>query len=119
MTVFAILRAGYGAALLCVPGPLIRRVTGSPADRRIKVTARVLGARHLVQAAATARRSGPDALRIGASVDASHAASMFALAVGDRARRRAALVDGTVATTFSAVGMVLAGGRRRSANHPT
>ncbi len=102
------LRAGYGAALLCAPGPLIRRVTGTRADRRSRVTARVLGGRHLVQAVSTARFSGPDALRIGASVDASHAASMLALAVGDRSRRRAALVDGTVATTLSIVGMLLA-----------
>ena len=51
-------RAGYGTALLLAPGPLIRICTGYPADSRVRLTARVLGARHLIQAALTAR-AGP------------------------------------------------------------
>lgn len=119
MIAFPLVRAAYGAVLLCVPGPLIRHVAGTRPDRRSLITARVLGVRHLAQGALTAANSGRQGLRIGASVDAMHAASMAALAAGDRNRRRIALTDGAIATTFSAFGMALARRRGRPANHPT
>ena len=46
-------RAGYGAALLCAPGPMIGVVTGQPPSRRARQVARILGGRHLTQAAVT------------------------------------------------------------------
>jgi hypothetical protein len=58
--VLQVVRVGYGAALLLLPGPTIRLCTGSPAAHRTRSVARLLGARHLVQAAVTAG-SGPSA----------------------------------------------------------
>ena len=108
MNTFALVRAVYGAVLLCAPGSVLQRVTGRRADRRSRVIVPVLGVRHVTQAAATAASPGPEALRLGSCVDAMHSASMLGLAMCDRTRRRAALVDATVAATFSGIGLVLA-----------
>lgn len=74
-------RVCYGVALLCEPGPAIRLCTGRPPGRRACRMARLLGARHLVQATVTALAPLPDALLLlGAEIDAVHAASMLMLA---------------------------------------
>ena len=106
-------RACYGAALLLAPGPLIRICTGYPTDSRVRLTARVLGARHLVQAALTAGagpRAGPGAggLAAGAAVDLMHAASMAGLAAASRPLRRTALTDAMLETALAAAGLVIA-----------
>ena len=81
-----LLRAGYGVALLCAPQVLIRLTgdpaTGQPAGAprarpgwRACGVARVLGARHLIQAGLTAvalRAAEPDPslpMGLGAAVD--------------------------------------------------
>jgi hypothetical protein len=98
-------RAGYGGALLIAPGPVIRAAAGGPDGPRVRAVARVLGARHLLQAAlTTAAGWSPESLWIGAAVDLLHAASMGALAA-DRRVRRLTLTDALVESTF-----VLAGG---------
>jgi hypothetical protein len=105
-------RAGYGAALLLVPGRLIAAGTGQQAGPTVRGVARVLGARHLAQAAATAR-FGPstETLGIGAAVDVTHAASMVALALADRRAtgasgvRRITLTDALIETAFAAAGL--------------
>jgi hypothetical protein len=99
-------RAGYGAALLLVPGPVIRLSTGRPAGHRTQNVARVLGVRHLIQAAVTAG-AGPSAelLGLGAAVDITHAASMAGLALADRSVRRVTLTDALIETAFAAVGL--------------
>ena len=101
--VVALARAGYGVALLVAPQALIKLtgdpVTGQPAgasrarpSRRACGVARVLGARHLMQAGLTAvaLRAGPGrsyyALAGGAAVDALHATTMVGLALVDRGR---------------------------------
>ncbi len=105
---FAAARAAYGLALLCWPGRATRLAQGAPADGRIQVVARVLGGRHLAQAAATAARPSPGMLALGADTDLAHAASMLALAAAGRRRHRAALVDAAVATAFATAGAALA-----------
>ncbi len=104
--VLQVVRAGYGVALLLLPGPTIRLCTGSPAGHRTRSVARLLGARHLVQAAMTAG-SGPSAesLGIGAAVDIAHAASMAALALADRRVRRVTLTDALIETALAAAGL--------------
>jgi len=99
-------RAGYGAALLLVPGRVIRVCTGSQAGSRTRTAARVLGARHLAQAAVTVG-SGPSAesLGLGAAVDITHAASMAVLALADRRVRRVTLTDALIETAFAAAGL--------------
>jgi hypothetical protein len=104
MRAIRLLRAAYGAALLAVPGRIVRAYGGEPSDGPTMVAARVLGARHLLQAALTGDDPGPVRRVGGAVVDALHAASMFALAKVDAGRRRPALVDGSVAAAFSAAG---------------
>jgi hypothetical protein len=98
-------RAGYGSALLLLPGPALRLCGGQP-DRRSRNVARVLGARHLVQAAVTAG-IGPSAesLGIGAVVDMTHAVSMAGLALADRRVRRVTLTDALIETAFAAAGL--------------
>ena len=112
-----VVRAAWGAACVLVP----RRVAGlagDAPDRRAVVVTRVLGARHLVQAAFTLRAPGPAVLAAGAWVDTVHAATAVVLAVVDRRRARSALVDAAVATAWAVLSrrdvarteIVLAGG---------
>ena len=94
-------RAGYGAALLCAPGPMIGVVTGQPPSRRARRVARVLGVRHLAQAAITAVNPGPEVVALGVIVDLLHAASMFAFAAVVPDLRQAELADALAATTLA------------------
>ncbi len=96
-------RASYGGALLIAPGPVIRLATGEPASPRARAVARVLGARHLLQAALTAAaRCNAPSLGLGATVDLVHAASMVALGAADRQARRLTLTDALVESAFGA-----------------
>jgi len=104
---FPLVRAGYGALLVCTPAPVVRRYAGHHADRRARVVARILGVRHLAQAVLTLGTPGPVVLGLGVEADLAHAASMLGLAAGDRARRRAALIDGAGAGSFALAGWVL------------
>lgn len=99
-----LIRAGYGATLLLVPGPAIRLATGHVPSSRTRRTARLLGARHLVQSALTAVVPLPVTFSIGGQVDAAHAASMLLLAAVSRPDRRAALTDALTETAFAAAG---------------
>ena len=106
-----VLRIVYGMVQLVAPAR-VARVVGGRLDHRARVVARVLGARHVVQGCVSA--AAPDAvvLALGAEVDLLHAASMVALAVVDRRRRRIALADACVAASFT--GLVSSPGAPRS-----
>jgi hypothetical protein len=104
-------RAGYGAALLCAPGPMIRVCTGRLPSLRARRVARVLGIRHLSQAAATAWAPGPELGAVGSVVDLCHAVSMLGLAAANQSLRRAELADALVATALAVAEP--AAGRRR------
>ena len=99
-------RAAYGAALLAVPSRILRACGGDPADGAALAVARVLGGRHLVQAALAGNDPGAVRRYGGAVVDLLHAASMFAVARMDAPRRRPALIDGSVAAAFGVLGVV-------------
>jgi hypothetical protein len=119
--VLTLARAGYGVALACAPQALITLtgdpVTGQPPggrarpSRRACAVARVLGARHLIQAGLTAAalRAGRGntyyAVAGGAAVDALHATTMVGLALADRGARRVALAD-----TAAELALATAGG---------
>jgi hypothetical protein len=94
-------RASYGAALLCAPGPIIGVVTGQPPSPSARQVARLLGARHLTQAAVTAVNAGPEVVALGTVVDLLHAASMFAFAAVVPDLRRAELADALAATALA------------------
>jgi hypothetical protein len=109
-------RAGYGAALLCAPGPIIGVVTGQPPSRRARQVARVLGVRHLAQAAISALNPGPEVVALGVVVDLLHAASMFAFAAAVPDLRRAELADALAATALAIAEPALSSlGRPRTA----
>jgi hypothetical protein len=108
---FPAVRACYGAALLCVPGPALHLATGQDPSPRARAVARVLGARHLAQAVLTLCRPGPAVFLAGAGIDACHAASMLAVAAAEPPMRRAGLADATVATALAAAGAAAASAR--------
>lgn len=109
-------RAGYGVALVAVPGLLIGLTGQRPGGRACGV-ARVLGVRHLAQAGVTAASQlsdpgGSVVLGGGAAVDLLHATSMVALGAVDPHARRAALSDAAVETTLAMIGAAAAATRQ-------
>jgi hypothetical protein len=111
-------RASYGAALLCAPGPIIGAVTGQPPSPRARQVARVLGVRHLAQAAITAFNAGPEVVALGVVVDLLHAASMFAFAAVVPDLRQAELADALAATALAVAEPSLSRVRRQPARPP-
>ena len=105
-------RVGYGMVLVLTPGLALRLATGRTPSRRTRRVARVLGIRHLVQAALTATAPTPAVFAAGGQVDAVHAASMLVAGVWP-AERRAALADALVETALSAGGRAAAGRQPR------
>lgn len=97
-------RASYGLALVLAPREMIRLAAGRLPGRRECGVARLLGARHLVQAALTAVIPLPGVFAIGAQVDTVHAASMLMLAAAGRRGRRAVLTDALTEAIFAAAG---------------
>jgi hypothetical protein len=93
----------HGAVLLLRPAAVAGRVGSTGRDRTVAVV-RVLGARHLAQGTVGLVAARRTATRLGAGVDALHAASMVGLAVVDRGHRRAATVSAVVAVGFALAG---------------
>jgi len=81
-----LIRAGYGVALLCGPGALIRLTAGPGA------------------AGQRADPGSPVPLGGGAAVDLLHAASMLALGATDRRVRRTTFTDAALETALAAAG---------------
>ena len=109
---FPAVRACYGAALLCAPGPALGLATGQAQSPRARSVVRILGARHLAQAVLTLwrpRRGGVP--WPGAGIDACHAASMLALAAAEPRVRGAGIADALAATAFTATGALSGAGR--------
>ncbi len=107
-TVLTLARLVDGVLLLAFPGRALRRTVHGVDDTPARVVTRVLGARHLVQAALTGPRPGPTALWVGAGVDALHATTAVGFAAVDPHRRHAALANGLSAALFAVAGVVLA-----------
>lgn len=99
-------RTGWALALLAAPGPVVRVVGGrdEPASRWV---VRVLGARHLVEAAVEIRH-GRGVRRAGAAIDGIHSCTAMAFGLADRRWRRPALIDAGVAAAFAALGLAVA-----------
>lgn len=96
-----VLRAVYGMCELLIPECVSGWLLGAVPDRRALLVIRILGARHLVQAALTLQ-AGPSAHRLGGSVDVVHAASMVLLAAVDSRRRTPAIVSASIAVVLAA-----------------
>jgi hypothetical protein len=102
-----LIRLGYGLLQISAPNLVPARLLGQPLCRRELVVVRLLGARHLLQAAVTAAVPTPAVLRIGAGVDAAHATSMIVAALDPR-RRRPVIAEMLCASAFGVAGLLAA-----------
>ena len=100
----ALVRMAFGIALLAAPDPILRLASQKPATARVRVAARILGARELIQAVVTGVQPDAACLAVGAETDLVHAATMLALATVDSRTRRVALSSAMTAGMFAAVG---------------
>jgi hypothetical protein len=91
--------------LVLAPGALLSTLGHGRCDARTRRIARLLGGRELVQGIITARHRSRLAIVSGAAVDATHAATMVALAVWRPAYRRPAAASALIAAAFSIAGL--------------
>ena len=99
-----VLRGAWGVALLAAPDRILGAVHGLRIDTRSRIIARILGFRHLTQAALSGYRPSPEVLAMGVWVDTVHALTAVGLAAVDHRRIRAGLVDTAIAATWAAAG---------------
>ena len=100
-------RTLVGIALLTRPRSLLTALSGQAVGEDAAIYARILGARHLVEAALQWRWPTPTAVRAGARVDAIHAASAVPL-IKTSDNRRLATLNVASASTFALLGALLA-----------
>jgi hypothetical protein len=100
--VTAAVRAGWAGALLLVPAQSLR--AGGRAPASAVAVARILGLRHLAQAAASALAPTAPVAGLGAVIDTLHTGTCIGLAVMSPRWRRVALLDAAVETGFAASG---------------
>ena len=93
-------RAAYGLVGLLAPERVARLELGRPPGTATTRVARLLGARHLVQAVAVLVAGTGRAHRLGGGVDALHAASMVPWAALTRSDRRYYVTSGLLAATL-------------------
>jgi hypothetical protein len=98
-----VLRGAWGLVLLLDPRRVMHTL-GVRIDTKSMVIGRILGARHLTQAVLSGVQPSPEVLAMGAWVDVVHALTAVGLSGADPARRRAGLLDATVAAAWSAAG---------------
>ena len=96
-----LVRLTYGTALLAAPERVSLALTGTRLDRPGRVTARVLGARHILQAVVLMRDGRRGVRRAGRAVDLLHAGSMLLLAAWSPTRTRTATTDAVVAALLA------------------
>lgn len=100
-------RAGWGLLLLMRPRTAARVLKGPAlASRRELRVLRVLGLRHVVQAAVTQARPTPDVMVAGAGLDVVHALTALGYGLSRRSRRRPGLLGAVIATGFATATMV-------------
>lgn len=99
-----LIRAGWGGVLLAAPTEVLSRIHGVRVDRKAIVVTRILGARHLVQAASSGVDPGPEELAAGVWVDTVHSATALGLALVDRRRARGGVTDAVVAASWAFLG---------------
>jgi hypothetical protein len=103
------IRIAWGVALITAPRRMLRLGGGPAGERGSDWVVRILGARHLVQAA-TSALLGKRAKRFGLAADLLHAASDLCLAHFDPRWRHAALSDAAIAAGFICVDVANLGG---------
>jgi hypothetical protein len=101
----AAIRAAWGTALLLAPDAVLRAVARERCDARTRRVTRVLGGRELVQGMVAARHRSRSSILAGAAVDATHAATMVALALSRPVYRRPATASALTAASFALAGL--------------
>lgn len=97
------LGSGQGSAELLAPGAAECLLIARAPDAQSCTFIRVLGARHLLRAAATTIFGAGAGLHwISAGADALHALTMLGLAAVDRRRRHAVVANAAIALAFAA-----------------
>ncbi len=99
------IRAAWGTALLLAPDAVLRRVGHGPVDPRTRRLTQVLGGRELLQGLIACRHRSRGSILTGAAVDATHVATMLALAIRHPAYRRQAAASALTAATFAIAGV--------------
>lgn len=108
--VAAVARAVWAGALLVAPERILIAAAGRvPVPAEAVAVARVLGVRHLLQAAAGALAGTSSVAGLGAAVDTVHTASCAGLAAVSPRWRRVALADAVVEGSLAATGWAIAG----------
>jgi hypothetical protein len=97
-------RAGWGCALLLAPRRVAGVGTRGPVPGAAVAVLRVLGARQLLQSAATAPVPTGAVAALGAAVDALHAGTCVGFAAVWPRWRRVALTEAVIATALAAAG---------------
>jgi hypothetical protein len=97
-----LVRAAIGVVDLVAAPAVAPLELGHPADDVTVAAYRVLGARQVVQALLTRATGGPGSRRLAGALDVLHAGSMVLIALFDPPRRRAAVIQCVVASTFAA-----------------
>jgi hypothetical protein len=101
---WVLVRTGWGLALLCVPRQVLRLAGHPQPARAAAVVTRILGARHLVQAATMLAKPSRRTIWAGAVADSLHALTGVAVAAVSPCWRAAAASDALVAATFAFLG---------------
>ncbi|MDQ1679636.1 MAG: hypothetical protein QOI42_495 [Frankiaceae bacterium] len=112
MSAQPLVRAAWGGALLVAPRPALRLLGAGEVPVAGVVVARVLGARHILQAIITRHRPTRGVLLASGAADTLHAASGVFLAAGVARWRRPALTDAALASAFAATSWSGAGRAR-------
>jgi hypothetical protein len=99
-----LVRGLWGAALLAAPRLVLSEIHGVDADRKAVVVTRILGARHLTQAALSGINPSPEIIATGTWVDSVHSLTALALAAADRRRARAGITDAIIAAAWMLFG---------------
>ena len=97
-------RFAAGMVLLVCPGRALGDLPHRRIDGAARAFARVLGARHIVEAVVLWRRPTHRWIEIGAAVDGIHAVTMVVLAVVDPEERRLAAANAVTAGALAAAG---------------
>jgi hypothetical protein len=102
-----VVRLGWGGLLVVAPGTVLRVITGAPPVSGSQVRlVRVLGTRHVVQAAVEFGRPTSGVLCAGAAVDLLHAMTCAGAVALAPEWRRPALVDGVGALLLAGGGLL-------------
>jgi hypothetical protein len=93
-----------------MPRARLGDLAGQPIDALDLAAARVLGARHLIEAAMLWREPRRRQVELGVAIDATHGATMVVLAAAAPGRRRLASLSALGAGLFAAGGILTSRG---------